>query len=405
MSRPPVLLYCQHLLGLGHAQRAARLARALVKRGEHVVFVTGGPRLPELDLAGAEVVALPSLTAGDAAASTLARPDGGVADEAYLAARRDRLQALLAEHDPALVLLELFPFGRHALAGELGPLLLAVADDRARRGGRAPRVAVSLRDIVVTKRNAAWYETAVVAIVRQWIDRVLVHGSPDVIPLGRSFGLADRLGDRLVYTGYVGPDADGPAEATPTGEVVVSGGGGRVAAPLLAAALAARPLCPAAAARPWRLVTGPYLHASSRAELEAMARAAGAHEGRAAVIVETFRDDFPGLLRKAALSVSQAGYNTVLEILASGVPAVVVPYEGSGDEQPLRARLLAERGLLLSVPEPELTPERLARAMHAALTTPGFPAPARFDLGGAARSAEILGALVDEVVAARAGRR
>jgi predicted glycosyltransferase len=405
-ARPPVLCYCQHLLGLGHAHRTATLARTLDKAGERVLFVTGGPPVPGLDVGAAERIALPPLVAADEAASRLAGPDGGSPDPGYLADRRDRLLALVARHDPAVVLLELFPFGRHALAFELGPLLLALADDRARRGGAAPRVVVSLRDILVSKTNQAWFELATVAVVRRFVDRVLVHGSPDLIPLDRTFALADRLADLLSYTGYVAP-ASSPGATRPVpapggaGEVIVSGGGGRVAGPLFRAALAARTLSPAAAAYPWRLVTGPYCPDDLRAELTAEVARLPRLGDRPAVLVETFRDDFVPLLRRAALSVSQAGYNTVLDLVQSRVPAVVVPYEGSGDEQPLRARLLAERGLLLVVEARTLTPARLATALEAALATPGFPAAASLDLEGAARSATILGGLVDDVAAAR----
>jgi hypothetical protein len=100
------------------------------------------------------------------------------------------------------------------------------------------------------------------------------------------------------------------------------------------------------------------------------------------VVLERFRDDFPSLLQGAALSVSQAGYNTVLDVVASGVRAVVVPYEGSGDEQPLRARILAERGLFQVVPEAELSPGRLAEAMQEALAKPPVPAPLGLDSTG-----------------------
>jgi len=405
VSRPPILFYCQHLLGLGHVQRGALLARALVKAGERVLFVAGGLPVQGLDLGGAEAIPLPPLTAADDAASTLALPDGSPPDQRYLADRQARLLALLSRYDPALVLLELFPFGRHALAFELVPLLLALADDRRRRGGAAPRVAVSLRDLVVSKKNQPWYEVTVLAVVRQWVDRILVHGSPDVIPLSRTFALADRLGDTLLYTGYLASSPTRLGRATPQGEVVVSGGGGRVAGPLFRTALAARPMCPAAAALPWRLLTGPYLPDELRAELETLTAGLRPVAGRPAVVLETFRDDFPRLLRGAALSVSQAGYNTVLDVGASGVRAVVVPYEGSGDEQPVRARILAERGLLKVVEESELSPPRLAAAIQDALTAPGFPAPARLDLNGASRSAEILTSLVEEVIAARQVRR
>ncbi len=405
MSRPPILFYCQHLLGLGHVQRGAMLARALVKSGEHVLFVAGGLPVPGLDVGGAEEVPLPPLTSADDAASALALPDGRQPEPSYLAGRREQLLALLSLYDPALVLLELFPFGRHAFSFELVPLLLAVADDRRRRGRAAPRVVVSLRDILVSKKNPPWYEATVLAVVRQWVDRILVHGSPDVIPLSRTFRLADRLGATVIYTGYLATSPPRLRVAPPAGEVVISGGGGRVAGALFRTALAARPLCPAAAALPWRLITGPYLPEELRAEIEGQAAGLGSVTGRPAVVLERFRDDFPSLLRGAALSVSQAGYNTVLDIVASGVRSVVVPYEGSGDEQPLRARILAERGLLKVVPEGELSPGRLADAMQEALARPAFPAPAPLDLKGASRSVEVLKALVDGVIAARQGAR
>jgi predicted glycosyltransferase len=407
VSRGAILFYCQHLLGLGHLERAARLARALGQAGERVVFVQGGRPVPDLDLGGAAVVALPPLVAANEAASGLARPDGRRPTPADLADRRDRLLACLQTHDPSVVLLELFPFGRHALTFELGPLLLAVAEDRARRGAAAPRVAVSLRDVLVSKPNQAWFELAAVAVARQWTDRVLVHGSPDAIPLDRTLALAGWLGDRLVYTGYLAPDGTPPGGA-PHGEVVISAGGGQVGGPLFRAALAAWPLTTAARTRPWRLVAGPYLPETTRAELDQQARGLPPRAGRPAVVVEAYRPDLGAHLAGAALSVSQAGYNTVLELVAHRVRAVVVPYGGSGDEQPLRAGLLAARGLLDVVPETELTPARLAMAMDAALERPGFPAPVRLDLQGAARSVEILAELAAGVRVARAqdaGRR
>ena len=117
--------------------------------------------------------------------------------------------------------------------------------------------------------------------------------------------------------------------------------------------------------------------------------------------MEAHRPDLGAHLAGAALSVSQAGYNTVLELVAHRVRGLVVPYEASGDEQPLRARLLAERGLLAILPESELTPDRLAREMDATLGRPGFPAPARVDLDGARRSVAILAELAASVRAAR----
>ena len=62
------------------------------------------------------------------------------------------------------------------------------------------------------------------------------------------------------------------------------------------------------------------------------------------------------MLARSRLSLSQAGYNTVMDILAVGARALVLPFaEGAESEQSLRARLLAERGLL-SLMEPPIEP-------------------------------------------------
>jgi predicted glycosyltransferase len=405
MTRPPILFYCQHLLGVGHVRRGAVLARALATSGERVLFVVGGLPVPGLDLGGVEEVVLPPLTAANDAASELALPDGGTPNPSYLAKRRTQLLALLRKYDPALVLLELFPFGRHAFSFELVPLLLALADDRRRRGLAASRVVVSLRDVLVSKKNRPWNEATVLAVVLQWIDWILVHGSPEIIPLARTFRLADRLLNKVVYTGYLASSAASPNGAVLSGEVVVSGGGGRVAGNLFRTALEARPLCPGAATLPWRILTGPYLPEELWAELERQTAGLSPVAGRPAVILERFRDDFPSLLRGAALSISQAGYNTVLDVISTGVRAVVVPYEGSGDEQPLRARVLAERGFFKVVPEGELSPPRLAAVMQEALAASRSPGPARLNLDGAEQSAKFLTELMNEVIAARQAAR
>jgi predicted glycosyltransferase len=88
--------------------------------------------------------------------------------------------------------------------------------------------------------------------------------------------------------------------------------------------------------------------------------------------------------------VSQAGYNTIMEILANGARAVVVPFAGGAEtEQMLRASALAQRGYVHLVAESELTPLTLAQAIDRAALGPPPPVAA-LDLDGATASARIL---------------
>jgi predicted glycosyltransferase len=83
-----------------------------------------------------------------------------------------------------------------------------------------------------------------------------------------------------------------------------------------------------------------------------------------------FCSDFISRLAGAELSISQAGYNTVMDLLVSQVPAVLVPYIGSGEtEQTSRARQLADVGRVSIADEAGLCAQSLSQAAQRALTT------------------------------------
>ena len=64
-GRYDVLLYVQHLLGIGHVRRAAVLARAFQRSGMKVVLVTGGLPVKGLGLEEIEAVQLPPARSRD----------------------------------------------------------------------------------------------------------------------------------------------------------------------------------------------------------------------------------------------------------------------------------------------------------------------------------------------------
>jgi predicted glycosyltransferase len=360
-----VFLYVQHLLGIGHLRRAARIARALEQGGFDVTLASGG-----MPVEGYRVLQLPPASS-DAAFKQLLDEHGKPVDEAWKGRRRAALLAAYQACAPDVLLTELFPFGRRQMRFELLPLL-----DLARDGARRPLVVSSVRDMIQPRPSR---ETEMLAYFEKYYDRVMVHGDPRIAGFERSFAATPRMAGKLHYTGYVVEDSAVPEGSAGAGEVLVSAGGGAVGQRLLEVAIAARPLT-SLRDRTWRVIGG-----INAADFPGLQKRAG--DG---VVVERFRNDFTLLLRNCVLSVSQGGYNTVLEALQAGARAVVVPFASAIEaEQTLRATLMAERGLLEVVEQARLTPAVLAAAIERAAARPR-PSPGDIDLGGARRSAELL---------------
>jgi predicted glycosyltransferase len=315
---------------------------------------------------------LQPLRAGAGGFGDLVDAENRPLDAALRERRRQIVLDTLAETRPDLLLIETYPFGRRALRFELEPLI-----DAARALRPRPVLACSIRDIVVAKPDPARRQ-AIVATVRQNFQLLLVHADPRFIRLEASFPEAPSLADLLRYTGFVAAPAPPPETDTPSGEIVVSAGGGAAGAALLKAAKAARALS-RFVGQPWRIITGRNL---PEADFAALAR-----DPMPDLVVERHRGDFPALLARSRLSVSQAGYNTVLDLLQARVPSLLVPFaEGGETEQPLRAERLRTLGLAEVMPEAALTPDSLAAAIDRAPP----PVEVGFALDGAAQSAALL---------------
>jgi predicted glycosyltransferase len=294
-------------------------------------------------------------------------------DDAWKARRRDAVLKLFAQTVPDVLVTEMYPFGRRPFRFELKPLLEA-----ARSRKRPPLIACSVRDILVAKEKPGRAEE-MAAAARRFYDLVLVHSDPTLSPFEATFPGAGEIADLIRYTGYVTEAKAGAVQDRSQGEILVSAGGGAVGGPLLQAAVAARALS-AERDRPWRLITGGNLPQAAFDKLQGQAKG---------FTVERFRTDFKDLLARCRVSVSQGGYNTVLEILASRTPAVIVPFAEAGEsEQTDRARLLAAKGLLRLLPAPALDAERLAAEIDRAAVT-AIP-PFTINLDGARQSAALI---------------
>ncbi len=386
------MFYVQHLLGIGHLKRASILAQAMSEAGLDVAVVVGGPAVDGIDFAGCARIPLPAATAADAGFSAILDEAGRPIDDAWRDARLARLLTEFEAFRPHILVVEQFPFGRRQFAFELMPLLQA-----ARAAADRPWVIGSVRDAVVRKSPERGREMA--RIAKTWFDRILVHGDPAVLRLEETLPEAAAIADRLLYSGYVADRREldlRPGDRTSgRDEVIVTVGGGAVGEPLLRAALAARPLT-RLSGHVWRLICGPNLPAGIEAELR--------WSEKPGIVVDHWRTDLPVLLRNCVLSISQAGYNTVVQLLQAGTRAVLVPFASENEtEQEHRARTFAERGLMSIVAADaasgEIRPPALALAVEDALSAPSVGHGVF--LGGAEATASFLLELPD---ADRGGR-
>lgn len=375
-----MILYCQHVLGIGHFMRTLEICKALAEHD--ILLVTGGAAVDAPVPANVREVRLPGLMMdSDFKGFYATRPDRPV--EAVMAERRSLLMDLFVEEKPDLLLVELYPFGRKKFRFELDPILEGIRD------GSLPkcRVACSLRDILVEKEDVESYENRVIATLNRWFDRLLVHADPALVRLEETFSRVDDIAVPVVYTGFV--TAKPPSGARERirrsagipedGRLIVASvGGGKVGGPLLQAAADAFALLGRNTFL--RIFTGPFMDKEIHRDLEA--------RSTQRLRVASFTQDFLSWLAAADLSVSMAGYNTCMNLMAARVPSLVWPF-AQNREQRLRAERLARFGGLGLLEDVDLKPDRLAALMTERLSAGERPDP-RLDLNGAGNAARWL---------------
>jgi predicted glycosyltransferase len=377
-----ILFYCQYVWGMGHLFRSIELARALV--GHRVILVVGGEEVAVELPSHVELVRLPGLSM-DENFKTLRPAVPGASVAAIQRERADVLETIFRRNRPQVLIVELFPFGRTAFGFELEPLLEAI-----RRGdyGRV-RTVCSLRDVLVEKRDPAAYEARVLDALHRWFDLLLIHSDERLLPLGETFSRFEEIRIPKVHTGFVAPRPDptngcrlrDQLQLKPDEKLVIAScGGGRSGYRLMRTVLEA---CRRLMDRPLHLEAfcGPFMSTEEFNELHAL-RAAGRS-------VRRFTPRLIDYLTVADLSISLAGYNTCMNLLATGVPALVLPYARQR-EQPLRIEKLKLYLPLTVIGEVDLDPDRLARIIETGLKMRPRPAPAGLNIDGAAAATRFL---------------
>ncbi len=380
-----LMVYCQHVLGIGHLCRILLILQRMV--GHRVTLVLGGPPVSVRFPDHVRVVQLSGLQM-DEEFSGLLPVEPGQEVAAIKEQRTRQLLDLFNDLQPDLLLVELFPFGRNAFCFELLPLLEQVREQQT------CRVVCSVRDILVERDNRIKFEQRVVDRLNNYFHLLLVHGDPELIRLDETFSRMEDINIPVSYTGYIcQPPSSGDREKmrkklhleNEDQLIVVSAGSGSVGTSLLQAAVNTFPLLAPARRMRMQIFTGPYMVESDFSQLSAAMTSN--------VRVDRFSDDFPAWLAAADLSISMGGYNTTMNLVAAGCRALVYPF-GQNREQRMRASRLEKRGHLQLLADTDLVPNGLAEKITSLLAT--TPRPPAVMLDGAARTVTRLTRLAGE---------
>jgi len=377
-----IIIYCQHVLGIGHFIRTLSLCRALDRHD--IILITGGEPVRLKLPSHVTEIRLPSLMMNENFQDLHTSLHQDSLGE-IKALRCKILQNTFKKEAPDLFLVELYPFGRKSFRFELDPVLEGI------QSGMLPccRILCSVRDILVEKEKAEKHEKRVLTILNTFFDGVLIHADPIVIPLDLTFDQFEKINIPVVYTGYVtdplptlNPNTirDDLEFTNNTKLVVVSAGGGKVGSPLFKAISKVPPYLSNNKDIVFVVFTGPFADEEIVADLKKIA------SDRFRVI--RFSSDFPSYLHAADLSISMAGYNTCMNLLTAKVPAWVLPFD-QNREQGLRAKRLSDLGALDILTPYDLAPNKLADIIQSSLIRLPTEYP-KIDLNGVKKTAKLI---------------
>jgi len=357
--------YCQHVLGIGHLHRSLEICRTMAEEHE-VTLILGGPEA-HIDTTGISLLHLPGLQM-DHNFQNLIPCTEGLRLKDVKNERKELLISHFTQSQPDIFITELYPFGRKAFRFELEPVLASIQN-----GSLPPsRCYCSVRDILVEKQQGKEkFEQRVIDTLNNYFSGVLIHSDPSIITLDKTFGRITDITIPMSYTGFVAePHPSSPpihrirdklGITADTQLIVTSIGGGNIGGELLQAVLKAFNFFPDHTKFHLQLFCGPYSDHTLYKKLLA--------QSSKNISVGIFSNIFPQWLEAADLSISMGGYNSCMNVLTAGIPALIYPFK-QNREQEMRVLALEKVSNIRLITEDDLSPEILKEKIRSTLRLP-----------------------------------
>lgn len=363
-SMKKIMFYCQNLMGMGHLVRSAEIIRSLVTEFE-VCLIDGGPVVQNFEIPNSvRTIRIPALRVRNRGLEVV---DSNLSLEETKEIRKNRLLQIFREFQPDCLITEGYPFSKGKLAFELIPLLEQVKLTRGHT-----KAVCCVRDIVLSKnyyQDKAKLEIKKRDLMNQYYDMLLVHSDPKIHKLEENFSLTQEINCKINHTGYVAQSP--PENLPPTTEdivglsskeamILVSIGGGRFGHELIEKVLEASIILEKFLPHKIQIFAGPFMPEEKFLELQT----AAANKNN--INLRRYTAHLISYMRKASLSISLGGYNTTMNVLRTGVNAMIYP-SNDGNEQRIRTEKLEKLGILDVIRTQDLPTERLAQKIVTSL--------------------------------------
>ena len=300
--------------------------------------------------------------------------------EPLILKRIDRWKQFLDDNPIKLIVSEGFPFCRHQWAFELFAFFEAAKK-------RNIKIVCSIRDFPWDEPHEQglkdWVATTQNLVVKYYLDKVLIHGDPKVLPLlPDSLAFCDpaslnkEIEDKIEYTGYVVNPNQGRHERK-NNKVYVSVGLNKEETLSIFAHILR-------AARDFPKLEFVVLLANKK-----LKDRIGQRKAKNILVVD-YIPNLAKLIESSTMFITYGGYNSTMEIISSGTPSIIIPREDGGKvEQFVRSYVMKPYDLFKVCSVKNLN--NVSKQIQEILEEYNkFPKKCEFNLNGAKETANIL---------------
>jgi len=369
-SSPKIVLYSHDTFGMGNIRRTLLLAEEFITSypGASILIITGSPmihafRIPK----GIDYIKLPCLDRLEAE-QYAPRFLSGCANEVKQT-REAILRESILQFNPDLIVVDKRAAG---VDGELLPTLHSL-----QQNGRHTRLVLGVRDILddPERTRKVLADNGSFEVIGEFYDEVWIYGCKAVFDTVSEYAFPEPVVHKTVYCGYLKRPTVAMERLDGPPRVLVTTGGGGDGSDVIEAYLTGLSCLPRNVALSSTVIFGPQMPQVRREEI--LRR----FDYMADVDFLDFEAEIANRYAQSDVVVSQAGYNTVCELLSFSRRAILVPRSEPVREQLIRARLMAERGCFECIEPQDLTPDTLLAKVREALNFSSIT-PTTLDLDG-----------------------